>query len=204
MNLEELTALESEWQTRLPVAAVGDRMDSSQQIEILKAWRRIFELYVIEARKGEIEALKRALFLYWYSLSEPSELTGLYMLDDALVMEMLRMVNDTARKAELDSEFKWMVAYYYHMTDYYLDRFKGFCELKEVSKENRAIYIPNWDCPPAHYNTYRDLQEALARKVNLDPWEEMCLKSSFSNRGQMGYYWKSIQDNVTKELESIS
>jgi hypothetical protein len=203
MTLEELTALEDEWQRRLPVAAVGDPMDSDQQIEILQAWRRIFGYYVIEAREGEVEFLKRALFLYWYSLSEPSELNGLYMLEDVLVIEMLERVNDIAKRGELDTEFMWMLPWYYSIADYYLDRFEGNHELKEVSKANMDVYMPK-DIQPGSIESYRDLKEALARKVSLDPWEEMCLKSSFSNRGQMGYYWKSIQNNVVKELERVT
>ncbi|MFC1653059.1 hypothetical protein ACFL3F_05000, partial [Planctomycetota bacterium] len=134
MTIEELTALEDEWLRRLPVASVGDPMDSDQQIEILQAWRRIFGYYVIEAREGGVEVLKRALFLYWYSLFEPNELSGLHNLDDVLIMEMLGMVDDLARQDAFDDEFKWMLADYYGTADFYIDSFEGFAELKEASR----------------------------------------------------------------------
>ena len=54
------------------------------------------------------------------------------------------------------------------MTDWYIDRLGGFHELKEASK------------------------------VNTELWEELCPRSSFSERGQMGRYWKNIQDNIGK------
>jgi hypothetical protein len=166
MTLEELTDLEEEWLNKHPTGSLEDMHILCRQTGVYEAWKRIFELYVIEARKGEKEALKRALFLYWYSCSEPNELSGLYMLDEALVLEMLGMVNDTVRKGELDTELKWMLAYYYFITDWYIDQHKGFDELKKASK------------------------------VNTELWRGICLKSSFSDRGQMGYYWKSIQANL--------
>jgi hypothetical protein len=196
MTLEELTDLEEKWRPKYPMPAMEHERPDSQQKEVYDAWRRIFELYVIEARKGEKEALKRALFLYWYSCDEPSELSGIPMLDEGLIIEMLGMVNDIVKNAELDIEFEWMIPYYYFMTDWYIECLEGFSELKEASKAKRATYMPNWD-QPACFENLRELQEALARKVSLDPWEELCLRSSFSNRGQMGYYWKSIQDNIS-------
>ncbi len=195
MTLEELADLEDEWLSKHPKGSLEDMHSLCEQTGVYAAWRRIFELYVIEARKGDREALKRALFLYWYSCSEPNELSGIFMLDEGLIIEMLGMVNGIVKKDELDVEFKWMIAYYYFMTDWYIDRLRGFRKLKKASRANRAIYVPNWD-EPACFETLCELEEALAGKVNLHPWEELCLRSSFSNRGQMGYYWKSIQDNI--------
>ncbi|UCC98183.1 MAG: hypothetical protein JSW66_20345 [Phycisphaerales bacterium] len=195
MTLEELTALENEWLRKHPKGSLEDMHALCQETGVYEAWRRIFELYVIEARKGDLEALKRALFLYWYACSEPSEFSGIPALDDGLTAEVLGMVNETAKKGRLDIELKWMLPYYYYITDWYIERLEGFCELKEVSKANREAYMPDWS-QPACYESLRGLQEALARKLDLDPWEELCLKSSFSNRGQMGYYWKSVQDNL--------
>lgn len=169
MTLEELTDLEDAWIGRPPTGSAEDERADSQQTGVYAAWRRIFELYVLEARKGENEALKRALFLYWYSCSEPNELCGIPMLDKSLIKETLGMVNEIVKKGELDIEFKWMLPYYYFITEWYIDQLRGFRKLKKASK------------------------------VNTELWREMCPESSFSGRGQMGYYWKSIQDNIGRE-----
>jgi hypothetical protein len=198
VTLEELTDLENAWIGKLPKGSPEDERDDGQETGVYAAWGKIFELYVIEARKGEMEALKRALFLYWYSCSEPNELSGIPVLDKTLVKETLQIVNDTARRGELDTEFEWMLPYYYDTTDWYIDQFRGLRRLKKVSKANRAIYMPNWD-QPACYESLSEPKEASARKVDLDPWEELCLRSSFSDRGQMGHYWKSIQDNIGRQ-----
>jgi hypothetical protein len=163
MTLEEITALENKWLKKHPK---GGQEALCQQFGIYEAWRKIFEQYVVVARQGELEALKRALFLYWYSRSEPRELCGIPMLDEGLIIEVLGMVNDIVKKGELDTELQWMLPYYYFITDWYLDRLEGFHELKEVSKENTEM------------------------------WRELCLKSSVSNRGQLGNYWKRLQNRI--------
>jgi len=135
MTLEEITALEYEWMAKHPYGRMKDLHAACEQMGIYDAWRNIFEQYVILARQGDLEALKRALFLYWYSCSEPNELTGILMLDEGLIIEVLTMVNELAQKGELDTELEWMLPYYYSITDWYIDRFKGFDELKKISKE---------------------------------------------------------------------
>ena len=139
MTLEEITELEYEWLDKRP-CRVKDLHTACEQMGIYDAWRNIFEQYVILARKGELEALKRALFLYWYSRSEPQELCGIPMLDEDLIIEVLGMVNDMAQKGEIDIELSWMLPYYYSITDWYIDRLDGFHELKKVSKENKDLW----------------------------------------------------------------
>ena len=135
MTLEEITALENEWLAKHPYGRVKDLHAACEQMGIYDAWRNIFEQYVILARQGDLEALKRALFLYWYSCSEPNELSGIPSLGDDLPFEVLGMINDLAQKGELDTELKWMLPYYYSITDWYIDRFEGFDKLKKISKE---------------------------------------------------------------------
>jgi len=167
MTIEEITELENEWMNKKPKrGSLADKDAQCQERGIYEAWRQIFEQYVILAREGELEALKRTLFLYWYSRSEPKELCGIPILDEGLIIEVLGMVNNLAQKDELDTELKWMLTFYYSLTDWYIDRLEGFYELKEASKGNESL------------------------------WEQFCPKSSFSNRGQLGIYWKRLQDRI--------
>ncbi len=172
MNLEELTALENEWLEKQPATGYIEERDALyKQIGMYEAWQDIFRQYVTLAREGEREALKRALFLYWYGCSEPHWLNGILGLDDELAKEVLGMVNDLAKKDELDTELKWMLPWYYCIAEWYLDRFDGFDELKKASKGNPFLY------------------------------KKLCLESSFDNRGQLGEYWKSIQNNLTGKID---
>jgi hypothetical protein len=163
MTLEEITEMENEWLEKHPK---GGQDDLCQQLGIYEAWSKIFGQYVILAKKGELEALKRALFLYWYSRSEPRELCGIPILNEDLIKEVLGMVDDMIQKGELDAELKWMLPHYYLITDWYIDRFEGLDALKELSKKNDNL------------------------------WMQLCLKMSFSNRGQLGNYWNSIRDSM--------
>ena len=72
MTLEELTALEKEWLAKQPHRGFdGERHALYERIGMYDAWRKIFREYVALAREGSKEALKRALFLYWYSHRSP-------------------------------------------------------------------------------------------------------------------------------------
>jgi len=172
MNLEELTALENEWLQRQPDTGWAEDRDALyKRIGMYEAWQEIFCQYVAVARKGEIEALKRALYLAWADCSQAFFLTGIMGIDDKPIKEVLSMVNELAKRGELDNELKWMLPWYYHINDGYLERFDGFDELKKVSKGNPFLY------------------------------QRLCLESSFDNRGQLGEYWKGIQNNPTGKID---
>jgi len=136
MTLEELTALENEWDAKHP--SRGDKHAQCERDGVYEAWRRIFAEYVALARSGDLEALKRALFLAWYSQAEPSELSGLYLLDRGLWVEVLHMLEDLAARDELDDELKWMLPYYYMIADWYLS--SGFDAVENASKENVDLW----------------------------------------------------------------
>ena len=170
MTLEEITALENEWLAKHPYGRVKDLHTACEQMGIYDAWRNTFKQYVILARQDNLEALKRALFLHWYACSEPNELSGIFMLNKSLVMEVLTLVNNLILEEKLDTELKWMLSYYYSDTDWYIDRFEGFDELKKISRDTDSKMF----------------------------WE-FCPDSSFDNRGQLGNYWKSIQENLTRD-----
>jgi hypothetical protein len=89
MTLDEITALECEWLKKMPAHGFFEERDTLfQKTGVYEAWRRIFREYVMLAKTGDQEALKRAVFLYWYSFSEPRELNGLAALDSGLAQEV--------------------------------------------------------------------------------------------------------------------
>lgn len=171
MTLDEITVLEYKWLDRQPErGSFEQRHALYQRIGMYEAWQSIFKEYVALARQGNGEALKRALFLYWYSCSEPSELSGLSGLAEDLAALVFGIVDDMARKGELDAELKWMLPYYYMITAWYLNLHRD--------------------------DKFPDLRKASQDDDNL--WRYLCTESSFDNRGQMGKYWRSIQENIER------
>ncbi len=171
MTLEEVTALEYEWLKKMPRHGfMEERHALFVKTGVYEAWREIFREYVILAKTGDREALKRSLFLFWYSFAEPHELSGVPELDTRLGQEVLGMVSDVLQKAEGDPELKWMLPFYYSIADFYIDYF--------------------W---PGQFDDVR-----RASKENKDLWTTGCTESTFENRGQLGMYWKGIQDNVSR------
>lgn len=158
MTLDELTALENEWLSRHPVRGFMEDKDAQCERDgIYEAWRKIFAEYVALARSGNLEALKRALFLAWYEQAEPSPLSGLYLLDAEAKKEVLQMLEDLARQDQLDEELKLVLPYYYAVADWYLPA--GFNALLKASKtdvdlrsllsctfENRGQLGEYWKC----------------------------------------------------------
>ena len=119
------------------------------------------------AKEGNIEALKRALFILWYEWSEPNWLSGISGLDEGLVEEVLHMVNAMAKEDRLDNELRWMLPWYYKITEYYLCRADGLDDLRRFSEGDPYAY-----------------------------WEG-CPKSSFYHRGQLGLYWGSTTKSTS-------
>lgn len=171
MTLDEITALEYEWLQKHPDRGLMEELHALlQKTGAYETWRRIFQEYVTLARTGDREALRRAIFLHWYSLAEPQELSGIPLLDKDLAREVLGLVDAMLHQGGDDAELRWMLPFYYSVADIYIDHFwpDQLEDLRRASKENK------------------------------DLWQTLCLKSAFENRGQMGKYWKSIQGDVAK------
>ena len=82
-----------------------------------KAWEDVFKEYVTLAREsGDMEALKRAVFLIWYDVAEPSDLTGLWIADRAAICETRQMLDDLAERFLMSAfhggKLKTMKAHY--------------------------------------------------------------------------------------------
>jgi len=162
MNLEQLTALEYGW-LRKQHRCGENKETLYKQLGVYTAWQDIFRQYVALARQGNIEALKRALYLAWTERSQGPILSGVKDLDRGLIRELFGLVDGLARTGGLDAELQWMLPYYYLIEPSYIEQFKGFEALRQVSRQGPFLY------------------------------RQACLESSFDNRGHMGEYWKSKQ-----------
>ena len=139
MTLSELTTRENEWLDRHPSRGFMEEKDALCKEEgIYDVWREIFAEYVALAGPGDLEALKRALFLAWYEMAEPSHLSGLYLLDAEAKKEVFQMLEDFARQDQLDEELKWMLPYYYSIADWYLK--SEFEAVRKASERNVKLW----------------------------------------------------------------
>lgn len=162
MNVEQLADTEEQLLHKQR-GLVGDREILYEREGVYAAWRDIFGQYAALARKGDLEALKRAIFFVWAQRSISPLLTGIKHLDEDLSREILGLADERARDGRLDAELAWMLPYYYLVAPLYLDRFEGLDALKQANRVNPFLY------------------------------RRRCLEVTFDHRGQMGEYWKTHQ-----------
>ncbi len=167
MNVEQIATVEEEWLNKQR-SLCGDREALYERDGVYAAWRDVFGQYVALTRKGDLEALKRALFFVWAQCSMSHLMTGIKDLDEEIIRETLGIADKLVRDARLDSELEWMLPYYYLVEPSYLDRFEGLDAVKQASS------------------------------VNPFQYRRRCLEASFDHRGQMGEYWKTEQAHLRR------
>ncbi len=112
---------------------------------------------------NNLEALKRGLFLLWYSTLEPIWLTGIGELDKKSEERIIKILDGRLKSESADYELDWMLNYYSHW-DYIFERFSCFQNFQEKLKSEYKTKLP----------------EELDRKA-------------MEQRGQMGIYWNSLE-----------
>lgn len=118
MILDELAAAESEI----------ERSPRSWDLEpeIAMAYQQIHRSYAdcLATPDLHLEALKRAVFLQWYSLVEPPCVSGIPEPDARSCVIVLRALSDyldSTAEEEFDPELRWMLNWYYAIADYAFD-----------------------------------------------------------------------------------
>ena len=163
MELDELANREIEILGRVNNldGTMDEKFKKVRNLGIGDLYAEVFEQYV-KLHKKESEAMKRSLFLYWYSISEPGCYTGLLELKDELVKKVLNTLDRRLARNISDYELDWMLSYYSNW-EFIFERFQKFESLLARIKNKEKTELPN--------------------SINS---EEMKL------RGQMGRYWNSI------------
>jgi len=137
MDIQQLTHYENVLMGKETGLSFSDRNEPT--LKDLK-WYDILRGYLTLAReRGDLEALKRALFLTWYYQADPEWVTGIGSLDPETIREVLRLANDRARKGQLDRELIWMLPYYCAIVEWYLSPEDD--ALRRVSTENRYLWM---------------------------------------------------------------
>ena len=111
---------------------------------------------------SDIEALKRGLFIQWYSMTEPTFLTGIGEIDPQAGEHILKQLNELINTGLADNELTWMLKYYL-----------------------------NWPEAFESYAAYSDLDQSRVN-IAKNELPETIDRRAMMQRGQLGIYWNSL------------
>ncbi|MEE1964609.1 hypothetical protein V1387_18115 [Allomuricauda taeanensis] len=141
--------------------SIEEKSDKVIYFGIAKDYREIHQEYSRLA-KSDLEALKRGLFLMWYSIAEPTWLTGIADLDKDSEERIIKILDRRVKKDITDYELDWMLGYYSGW-DYVFERFTEFKNFQNRIKSESKTELPD----------------------EID-------REQMKQRGQMGIYWNSL------------
>lgn len=174
-TLDELTA-EEDRLSRIIEGASGQIEDRDHYLEehgVYDAYAIVYQRYVALALRGDVEALKRAIFLQWYAVAEPYWLSGIPDPANLPMRSMLAVANEQITQGSLDIELQWMLPYYFMILEWYVS----------------ANYIGPVDEFTILINFSRENQR--------HPSDLILDADTFRGRGAMGDYWVSIAESKT-------
>jgi len=163
MSIDELAIKERNLYSRVIElkGTIEEKSDKVVNFGISKEYRKIHKEYSRLA-KSDSEALKRSLFLMWYSLSEPDWLTGIGELDKEAEERTLKILDRRLKHGITDYELDWMIDYYSGW-DYIFERFSDFKYFQNRLKSKSKTELPD----------------------EID-------RMKMVQRGHMGRYWNSL------------
>jgi 16S rRNA G1207 methylase RsmC len=168
-HLADLAAQEEELmhQVKLLSGSMQDLYQQVQQTGICARYAVIHAAYVALAAHSE-EALKRAIFIQWYAWAEPECFTGIFLAgtQETATKRAEQLLHNLVLAGELDEEWRWMLPWYYRITDY---------------------AFGDWTAQPVFQQLLTDLPDSV--------WTLHPALFSLESRGQMGRYWLSIQES---------
>lgn len=112
----------------------------------------------------EIEALKRAVFLVWYSFTQLPVDSGITELAESSVRHVFDLLESELRAHRIDDEMRWMLTWYRGVFGYVFD----------------------------HFGVGRWIDEATVGNTADEARQRLTASSHFSGRGQLGDYWRSV------------
>lgn len=131
--------------------------------DIFTAYLHLFEISLEPEIK--LEALKRLVFLNWYSCLEPNCFTGVGSIAFDTLFKIYSHLNDFLKENKIDTELHWMLSYY-----------SSWDFLILVFSENKLNELT-----------------AFVKNVNTAVQhmpEKVLPRGAMDNRGRMGIYWK--------------
>jgi hypothetical protein len=162
MTLDELAKKEEHLLQRVRSIKGGYQEYPSDYDSIFNEYEKIHHEYTdLAILSSDIEALKRAVFIQWFLVSEPAFISGIKKLDQDSMVSALDELQKIILTGSIDEEFTWMLNCYCRITNDFL-------------------------VPRSRYGKVISYLEGLP-----DWKPERAAGFSFHNRGQMGEYWLS-------------
>lgn len=146
---------------------IEEMSDQLANVGVYDAYSCVHVAYTKLAVDGDIESLKRAIFLQWYSQSEPACFTGLGRIKEKEELYVLKLLNDLAVTDGFDEEMRWMLLHYYAITDFYFNSERNIWHRSTRS-------LNHWLRNNKLYDTFPD---------------EQVKRPSLAGPGQMSEYW---------------
>jgi hypothetical protein len=161
------------------ISLVGTLESKNQHLEeagVFAAYDELYAQYLAACQRAaegplKLELLKRLAFLSWYSLLEPSFLTGIGALTTEDIFATYELLDAYLRDQQPDHELHWMLSFYsswdyllLHFAEPRLPTLTAF--VKAV--DSTVYHVPERQLPP----------------------------HAMDNRGQMGIYWQSMRVEV--------
>ena len=141
MDLADLAKKENE--LHLKVLGLLDQKQTKevdeQLQEVFLEYRKVHNRYA-DLAGTDPEALKRGLFIQWYSLAEPNYLTGIPELDEESELKIVEALNNKILNGTIDEELHWMLDYYLGW-DWIFEKYTDSKGL-ELAKINRNDKLP--------------------------------------------------------------
>lgn len=163
-QLDELATRETTLVARLRETQ-GD--EAEVRSEVSSGFSEVHRGYVELARSGNLEATHRAVFLWWYSLSEPPFLTGLTGLakDDGL--SACDLLEERCSQRSWDPTLVAALRFYRQVHDF-------------LEPASRFPCLANSTVDPVSNAELRGVAKSLAS----------------ADSGQLGDYWRSIANTA--------
>jgi len=97
--------------------------------------------YIHLAEAGDVEALKRAIFLQWFEVAEPPFLSGILDLDREAATRGMALVERLCAGGEIEDELAWMFPYYFLIAEW---AFQGPMSARASSRTVRPTRRRVW------------------------------------------------------------
>ena len=136
ITLRDLAA----WESRVSIlvtqtgGALEDRDRALERSGLYAEYPAILSAYLalLDDEESALEALKRAVFLVWFSAIELPMTSGIAELPESRVRATLDAIEAACREGRIDDELRWMLAWYHDVGDTALLRVPGLLAVEEA------------------------------------------------------------------------
>lgn len=101
--------------------------------------KEYYQIFLKYSKLEDIESLKRAIFIQWYSVVEPTNYSGIGELNQEIEKCNVNRLLELNSKSKLDLEFVLMLIHYFDIGDWYFDSISN--GLRKIIENNHSLDI---------------------------------------------------------------